>query len=718
MGLVNDSADRVRARAKTVLTLTENGEVLFAFVLAFVLAAALRLIELGHWQLEHLLIGGEPLMATHDAYAWLAGAKGIGSYVSSAFAGLIRFIHQITGLQLGTIGFWLPVFTVPWLALPACLLARFMRMTEAGVIFAVMAGSSIGFLVRTRLGFCDTDLLALFFPLSFACALTAWLVVQTGSGWNRSTDDSQFRASLTVTLALLAGTCGALNFYAYSQGGSILLAVLGMSALLGFGLAPKERLTHVWAALLLVYGLTFGGLSGLVLAIALALALIFRPIFFKQRHGLVALVFATILIFYYAGLHAKVIVYFNMIIAYSKTQPVEWASNASAFKLPDIVQSVREAQNLQWLAMTERIAGHVALFVFGVAGYAFAVIRRPQLLVFLPFLVLGMASVKLGNRFAMYGGVALGVGFGFGLAELMRMLRQSQGRRWIAQLVLCCFVFWPAGEMMSAMEPVPVLPKVYAQSFLELREKTQPDSRLWQWWDYGYAGQYYAERATFGDGGMHDGPWLYPLAKIHASDSPLQASQLMRFVTLSQRNSSNQDSPAKYYWSNPSAVFQSMGPREASEFVDNLAVNALGLPADIPAQYFVVAWENLRLASWISYYGNWDVVTGTSSPGKIQQVRGEVRVDSAKGALEVNGKLQPLDSMDVIDSTQNRRFEWPNGTGMHVVLNQMSKQVFLMDSKMYRSMMVQMLIADPKSFEPHFELVGDKFPWTRVYLAK
>jgi dolichyl-diphosphooligosaccharide--protein glycosyltransferase len=41
-----------------------------------------------------------------------------------------------------------------------------------------------------------------------------------------------------------------------------------------------------------------------------------------------------------------------------------------------------------------------------------------------------------------------------------------------------------------------------------------------------------------------------------------------------------------------------------------------------------------------------------------------------------------------------------------------------MDTKMYRSMMVQMLIGDVKSFEPHFELVDEKFPWTRVYRAK
>jgi dolichyl-diphosphooligosaccharide--protein glycosyltransferase len=718
MRKVETDQTRLSVAHRTVLNVQENGEALFAFVLAFALAAALRLIELEHWQADHLFIDGEPLMATHDAYAWLAGAKGIGSYVDSSLAGLIRFLHQITGLQLGTIGFWLPVLTVPWLALPACLLARFMRLSEAGVIFAVMSGSSIGFLVRTRLGFCDTDLLALFFPLAFACALTAWLVVQTGQGWKRSAEATDIHDRLSVSLAILAGVCGALNFIAYTQGGSILLAVLGMSALLGFGLAPKGQLMQVWAVLVLVYALTFGGLPGLALSSLLAMVLVLRPTFFTQRHGMLILLFSTALIFFYAGLHAKIVAYFNMIMVYAKTQPVELASNASALQLPDIVQSVREAQNLQWLEMTERIAGHVALFVIGVTGYIFAVIRRPQLLVFLPFLVLGMASVKLGNRFAMYGGVTLGVGFGFGVAELLRLLGQSQGRRWIAQLALCCVVFWPAGNMMSQMQPVPVLPKVYAQTFADLRDKIESDARLWQWWDYGYAGQYYAERLTFGDGGAHDGAWLYPLARVHSTASALQANQLMKYVTQAQRMNSDNPEPVAYYWTNPMAGLEPMGALAASDFVDNLATLDQTFPSDLPAQYLVLSWENLRLGSWISYYGNWDMVSGAASPGKIQQVRGEVRLDTSSGAVLVNDAQIPVDSLDVLEQDGIRHFEWPKNAGSHVVVNQLSRQVFLMDTKMYRSMMVQMLIGDAKLFEPHFELVDDKFPWTRVYRAK
>ena len=118
------------------------------------------------------------------------------------------------------------------------------------------------------------------------------------------------------------------------------------------------------------------------------------------------------------------------------------------------------------------------------------------------------------------------------------------------------------------------------------------------------------------------------------------------------------------------------------------------------------------------HYGNWDIVTGTSSPGKMQQVQGEVRIDSAAGTMVINGQQTPIDSLDVIEEKGTRHFEWPNGSGTHVLINQFSRQVFLTDSRMYRSMMVQMLVAPPEKFAADFTLVVDRYPWVRAYKVK
>jgi undecaprenyl-diphosphooligosaccharide---protein glycotransferase len=568
---------RIEGKGKTVWDISANGELVLALVLGFFLNAAIRLIEYGPWQAEPFFIGQEPLMATHDAYAWLAGAKGVGAYAVSRFSLGIRWLHEITGLPLGTIGFWLPVLTVPWLAVPACLLARALRMTEAGVIFALTAGSSLGYLVRTRLGFCDTDLVSLFFPLAFTCAVTAWLAAETSPVWQWRGLEASKADRQSVLLAVLAGSLGALNVSFYPQGGSLLLAVLGTAAAMIFVLGPKAGRAKTWSGLLLVYALSFGSWAGWMIGLALGGILFAKSDLLERKAAPILIGLSSVFVMVWAGLPEMLLNYLHAIATYAKLHPAEIATNASTLPLPGITQSVREAQNLPWGQVADRMAGNWILFIIGLAGYGLAVFRRPQLLLFLPFLVLGLASVKLGNRFSMFGGVALGAGFGFGLAELMRLLGQNQGRRWIAQLLFACFAFWPASAFMQETQPVPVLPKMYAQTFLDLRDKTPSDARLWQWWDYGYAGQYFAERATFGDGGAHDGQWLYPLARVHFVGSPLQASQLMKYVTSVQRDNSDSVEASSYYWAAPMADLEAMGASEAAAFVDSLGGHEAGM---------------------------------------------------------------------------------------------------------------------------------------------
>jgi len=84
----------------------------------------------------------------------------------------------------------------------------------------------------------------------------------------------------------------------------------------------------------------------------------------------------------------------------------------------------------------------------------------------------------------------------------------------------------------------------------------------------------------------------------------------------------------------------------------------------------------------------------------------------------VQGQQIPVDSLDILEADNAREYTtWPNGSGLHLLINRLANQAYLMEKKMYDSLMVQMLIADPDSFNPHFALVDDLYPWVRVYKA-
>jgi dolichyl-diphosphooligosaccharide--protein glycosyltransferase len=126
----------------------------------------------------------------------------------------------------------------------------------------------------------------------------------------------------------------------------------------------------------------------------------------------------------------------------------------------------------------------------------------------------------------------------------------------------------------------------------------------------------------------------------------------------------------------------------------------------------------MSLAYWISYFGNWDLVEGEASPGRIRQIRGEASFNTREGTLRLRNRSLPLEELTLIRQGNIRTESWSNSSDVYAVLNQVAGELFIMDSKIYDSMMVRMLLDDPSQFSDHFELVMDRAPWVRVYRAK
>lgn len=709
---------------------TQNSRIwqlLVVFLIAYTACVGLRLLEFPYWQADHLKIQGEHLMATHDAYVWLAGAEEINRKTGTALSQLLGFFQSLTNFKMGSIGFWLPVIMGPLVVLPIVLLGWREKQIEAGIAAGIMAGGCLGFLLRTRFGFLDTDVLALFFPVAIACGLILWLGSVCRKTWrpipsyNPLTDESPKLISFLVgAMAIGLLVQGYDWFYGKIH---IAFGLIGLAIVIGLLLSPKLKLPQVILGFSVLIATGFGGWPGLVLGLVVLGLTLLQPTRSVQWlivgliAGLAVLLSGGELYNLFSGTLSK-------LFTYAKISTSEITENAT-LKLPSIAQSVREAQNVNWETMATRTAGSWWLFWPGLAGFAYLVYRRPAYLVWLPLLILGIGSVKLGNRFSMFGGAVIGVGLAFGLNRLLLDLNQPRLRRWLLQIVLCLLVIWPLWNVAKNLRPAPILPRVYAKTLSDLKTKTPENAQLWQWWDYGYAGQYYAHRRTFGDGGDHAGEVLYPLARVHSSHSPLQAHQLIKLVASTQQealeelqaNSTRSNSKAKAlrYPGDPVQKLREMGPEKAQAFVQSLAVEQKDWTNDLPPQYLTFSWENLRLAYWISYYGNWNLVTGTASPGNIQRIKGEISFKLEEGKLVTANREIPLKEMDIVTKKGTGHYGFQNKNGFYAVLNKLSKELYLMDATIYKSLMVQMLLKSPQNFEEHFELVVNRFPWNRVY---
>ena len=174
----------------------------------------------------------------------------------------------------------------------------------------------------------------------------------------------------------------------------------------------------------------------------------------------------------------------------------------------------------------------------------------------------------------------------------------------------------------------------------------------------------------------------------------------------------------KPYLANPVALLEDKGSERAMAFVEFLAEEDKSFSKDLPPQYFVLTWQNMSLAYWISHFGNWDLAKGEASPGRIRQIRGEASFNTRKGTIQLRDRSLPLGELTLIRESGIRTESWPNSSNVHAVLNQVMGELFIMDGKIYNSMMVRMLLDEPSQFSDHFELVMNRAPWVRVYRAK
>jgi dolichyl-diphosphooligosaccharide--protein glycosyltransferase len=171
----------------------------------------------------------------------------------------------------------------------------------------------------------------------------------------------------------------------------------------------------------------------------------------------------------------------------------------------------------------------------------------------------------------------------------------------------------------------------------------------------------------------------------------------------------------------PWQAWEGKTPGEMDRWIKELGQEDKGYEAP-EKQYFVAAWENMRLVPWIAFYGTWDFTRATGEKAWLGQFDQGFEIDRESGAAYKRGSGEGyrLQSIHVLYENKVEKYTYPENDGPHLVLVPEGRVHYLMDDTAYNSMMVQLLIAkpdDPRLTE-HFKLVYNGFPAVRVYEVK
>ncbi len=724
------------------------GVVIYAAVLA------LRLSFAGRWDHPELWVGGERILATHDAYYWLAKAKGVGQIAGYPLAQLSGWLHDWAGFGLGSIGFWMPPVVATLVGGVCYLWGESLAGKGAGIAAGLAGSLTPGFFYRSRLGYFDTDMFTLLVPILVTWMLAYWLSGYLRSGWfvDRSNDSEEPQAPASFWMILFFGlVTRVLSVFHYDIiNFDVMLVFLAICLVLVNGRAGKrmqalygmvifilvtfpgsnQALLTLWpfSYLELALGIPLGVLSskaGILCAATLAFFLGKHPgrlPEFMDKWWVCSITLLGVVIL-------TKLAYIPMIDVWSKLTLYATPAGNGAVKealgpvYPSVVQSIIEAKLVPLGEILERGAYFSWLGWFALLSGVFVVVLRPASVLLLPLVALHLASVKLGIRFSMFGGAPLMVFFGVGLYWLTRMLFNGFSRKMFlavtVQFVLGVALLGHSFIAYGKLPLTPVIPRAHAEALIELGKISSTDAMIWTWWDWGYASQYYAGRKTVADGGKHAGRDVYPIGYVMATDSPEKANRMVAF-------SAQYPTPGlANIGLSPALVWDVIPRNELSDALEK-ELTRTDYPAT-PKQYLVVTWKDLNIIKWITYFGNWNLQTGTTRQAKSGSFNpGQLGINTQRGAV-VNrqgggGLVKDITVLDW-DNSQSKSY-FLNAMSpqllpqrQHLIINKVTRQSVLVDRIGYRSLMRRLFTDDPKDQElaKHFKIVVDKLPFARIY---
>jgi len=705
--------------------------------LGYCCALGLRVMDAGQWLAPALMAGDQVIMSTHDAYGWLAGAKGVNGYAQYGMSWLARVLAALFGAPLWKVGFWVPAFLGSVTAVAAALWGWLLAGRRGAIAAACLGAVSPGFFFRSRLGYYDSDAFTLLMPLLLGfflahllsyCCTRAWLPTEA----ERTEGDADLPAWLPW-LALGYGLVARVAHFAHDDIQPLGVVLLWMALALA-AVTARRGMRLKALQLLLVYAVAgYGGyrLFGIavftnfllplnVAGIAAAAALAFL---FQRRPRRLGHVLANPWVWLAALLAAAVLCdlftpfgpFWGKAMSYFKPV-VEAGGNAgqsTAPVYPGITQSIREAKNVaDWATFFAGMSMSPWVGAASLLGVLALLALRPAMILMLPLLGIGAASLLMGVRFAMFGGPAFALGLGVGAHWLAKALLRHTGAGTRAFVLLQCAIavagLLTYAHIFNSFAPTPVLEPKHALALMRLKTIAPKDAEVWTWWDFGYATQYYAERMTPTDGGKHAGRDIFPTALALTTPSFRQAAQV---ILLSAGVGGE-----------PYRRWDRMAAKDVRLELESLAAADVAMKRP-PTQYLVVCWENMPLLYWLSFYGTWDVAAGAGVHAKVQEVSQAFKVDSTRGVMVMGGPRGAsapvlLSSLDRLTPEGTRRLTFPgNPGGPHLVINDIARQVFLMDDLAYDSVGVQLLVGDPARPEltRYFKLVHEGFPLVRIY---
>jgi dolichyl-diphosphooligosaccharide--protein glycosyltransferase/undecaprenyl-diphosphooligosaccharide--protein glycosyltransferase len=412
----------------------------------------------------------------------------------------IYYLAKILPFSLDTIILYAPAFISSLIVIPIILIMRLYKLTFVGFLAALLASITWSFYNRTMIGYFDTDMYALVFPVFILYYIMKFVQ-----------DDKL----LTILIASVIT-----SFYVvfYPQGYAAITALFVAYVLYGIAFIKDKKqfyLSLVFMSLALVKIMLV-----IKLAVLIAVYFLSKQAFVLKDKNPLYIAIASIAIFIVTGDGYALIL--SKVSWYTKT-----GVEGGVLHFYDVAQTIREAGKIPFETFANRISGSVFTFLLALGGYGLLVFRKKEFLLFLPLIAIGFFAYMGGLRFTVYAIPAMAIGAVYLVYFIFDRLIIKEITKYLAIVVVTAALVYPNIRHIINYKVPTVFNKEEVKVLDQLKNIASSKDYTLTWWDYGYPIWYYSDTNTLIDGGKHHHD-NFIISKLLTTDSQTQAVNLAR----------------------------------------------------------------------------------------------------------------------------------------------------------------------------------------------
>lgn len=619
--------------------------ILFLILLAYIFSAGIRFIWID-WAsgIPEFYWNNQLMINTNDGYYFAASAQNaitnifennprIAGTWSSATIAITAVLSKYIAIE--TVILYLPIFISSLVVIPMILIGRLFNAPYFGFFSALLASITWSYYNRTMGGYFDTDMFSAMAPMMIVYFLIA-TTIKEDTVW-----------------ALLSALSIIFYPFLYDQGLSIVYAIsiFYMGYMLFFH--RYEKFTYFSIILLSI------SLFALPLAIKLSLILFITLAYRTEKLTIKALMVLSGTAFLFFLINADAIsLIWGKISGYTTKGTEEGALHFYA-----VAQTVREAGQIPFSEIANRISGSILSLFIAAFGYIALVFRHRAFILAFPLLGIGLFAFWGGLRFTIYAVPVAALGAIYFL-YLIGALLSSPKLKYSLICIGTILLLTPNITHVLKYQVPTVLSNKEVISLQALQKISSSKDYTIAWWDYGYPLWFYTHTNTLIDGGKHDHD-NFIVAEILTTPSQLEAARLARISTETYVASGYKEiADTLFIDKNGSAI-------NVSDYLDTLRYQeSIILPKKTRDIYLYLPWRMMDILPTVALFSNLDLNTPDNrqqpffyasstiqDTGKTLELGDGISVLKEKNMIKLGGQEVPIKSFYQVGYTPQKTLE-------------------------------------------------------------